>query len=217
MANNPFAVVNEQDCTPLRIFIQQCVQAYLTLKLRLGYHYTVLGKENIPPLDFGSYIVAANHTSNLDPPIVSVALRYRPIAYMAKNELFQPPLMGHLYKLTGAFAVNRDKMEISTLKSAKFVLQTGHWLLGMFPEGTRNESGEGIQELKKGVAVIAKSAKVPILPIGITRKGPKGKEIIARIGQLIPYQEDADALHQQLQQTLYDLTLGAEKEKAESF
>jgi 1-acyl-sn-glycerol-3-phosphate acyltransferase len=124
---------------------------------------------------------------------------------MAKQELFQHWFSKRFYRLMGSFSVNRDKVEVSTIKSAKAVLQSGNWHLGIFPEGTRSEVGE-VKEVKKGAAFMAKMAKAPILPIGITRSGTDLKDITVRIGKLIPCEGDVDEIAEKLQQALIELT-----------
>ena len=175
--------------------------------LHLFRNYKVQGKENVPK-DIGSYIIAANHTSMMDPHIVGYALAYQPIAYMAKKELFQTFLSRLYMYLSGSFSVDREKLEISTIKSSLYVLKSGNWCLGIFPEGTRQkanaETGE-VSSSKKGVAYIANAAKAPILPVGLAWVGKKGKDVRVNIGKIIPYSKDLDQVTQALEETLGEL------------
>lgn len=157
-------------------------------------HFTIKGRENRPK-KFQSFIIACNHTSSLDPPLVSVAMDYHPISFMAKIELFDKPIMRYYQWLMSSFAVNRDKLEISTVKSALKVLKHGKWALGLFPEGTR-QSGETLGEPKKGVAYFSKAAKAPVLPMAIVFDKPETgpKSLAIRIGQMIPPDPDMDAM-----------------------
>lgn len=150
--------------------------------------YTVLGNEKIPDKTL-NYVVVSNHLSMWDPPIISVALRYRRIAYMAKIELFRHPLAALYFSRVGAFAVNRDRLEMATVKSAKAILKEPGWLLGVFPEGTRNQEGK-MGEAKKGAAFLAQTAKVGILPMAHLTKGKDGKEVYVKIGDFIPYDKE---------------------------
>lgn len=77
------------------------------------YDYKVEGKENIPNDE--RYIVAANHISGRDPFLLPFALNIS-IAFMAKEELFDKFLSRKLMDYCGAFAVRRDKVEVSTIK-----------------------------------------------------------------------------------------------------
>ncbi|MBY0404321.1 MAG: 1-acyl-sn-glycerol-3-phosphate acyltransferase, partial [Cyanobacteria bacterium] len=130
------------------------------------------------------------------------------ICYMGKEELFETFWSQLFYRTVGVFSVNRHKIEISTIKTAKVVLNSGNWQLGMFPEGTRNKDGEGVQEVKKGVAFIAKSTHAPILPVGISRSPSNPKEITVRIGKIIPCEGTIESLSQELHHALLDLVQG---------
>ncbi|MBI1857911.1 MAG: 1-acyl-sn-glycerol-3-phosphate acyltransferase [Candidatus Melainabacteria bacterium] len=138
---------------------------FLTPFYRLLFKIKVKGKENIPK-DKKTYIVMPNHISNFDPPLVSVALRI-PIAYMAKIELFQVPVLRELIYSLSAFSVNREKVELSTIKFAGEILKKG-WHVGMFLEGTRSKISGKLGYPNIGPAYLALKNKVQILPVGIT-------------------------------------------------
>lgn len=162
---------------------------------------SVYGKSNVPRT--GPFIVAANHISMLDPPLIAYAINY-PIAYMAKRELFKHLWAAEFYRFQGTFALDRDNPDSATLKTAFNVLRSpGKWALGIFPEGTRSRTGE-ILPLKKGVGALAQKTGVPVLPIGI-RKEPDGRVII-RIGQMIHDVSNAEAVQEQVYQALVTLT-----------
>ncbi len=179
----------------------QLIWIYVSLRYTLKIH----GRENTPK-EWMPCVVACNHLSSLDPPLVSVALNYRPISYMAKKELFEKPLMRIYNQLMSSFAVNREKLEISTIKTAMRVLKHGKWAVGIFPEGTRNTDGS-ISTPKKGVAYFAKMAKVPVLPLGMVHSVDKNgkKRIDIRIGTFIPPQDDIDALSDAIQDAIQAL------------
>ena len=91
---------------------------------------------------------------------------YRPIAYMAKKELFQDgEKLSWLVKRLGAFAVDRTKPEIATFKTVRDILATS-WSLGVFPQGGTRPYGK-LENIKKGFVVIAKNAKADIVPVAI--------------------------------------------------
>lgn len=164
----------------------------------LFYKFEVRGRENVPKN--GKFICAANHISYFDPFLVSVAVK-KPIAYMAKKELFEN---GSFFTLNmdwlGAFAVNRQKLEISTIKTVKELTNT-NWLLGIFPQGGIRKNYT-IEKINKGFAVIAKAAKWDILPISITGCEKynwipfKGK-LIVQIGKPISYELSEDEIIEQ--------------------
>lgn len=176
------------------------IELYILTKYKLR----IKGKEN-KPKGFHSYVVACNHISALDPPLVSLALNYQPISFLAKIELYDHFWM-RLYNWgMSSIAVNRAKMDLSTVKSALKILKTGTWALGIFPEGTRAKEGEEKQN-KRGVAFFACQAKVPILPLGIAqveRNGKKHMEV--RVGKMIPYDGDMDSMAQKTEAAIASL------------
>ena len=135
--------------------------------MKIFYDYKITGRENLPTkAKSGKFIYTANHVSHFDPPMVTMACG-RPIAYMAKKELFQKgDKFEWLVKRLGAFAVDRNKPEIATFKTVKDILSTS-WSLGVFPQGGIRPYGSDINDLKKGFIVIAKNAKADIVPVAI--------------------------------------------------
>lgn len=161
--------------------------------LPIFYKIEITGLENVPKDK--KYIVAPNHISYFDPFIAWAPIK-RPVAYMAKKELFENKRLAHLMDRLGSFAVNREKLEVSTIKTVLNVFKTPDWLLGIFPQGgiRRNKK---IEKINKGFAVIAKQMKTDILPIGLTGCEKynwipfKGKIKIA-VGELVSYNQSYD-------------------------
>lgn len=189
-----------------KIFLFLVTHVGYMLRFKLVYRLEVYGKENIP--NDNNYIVAANHLSTLDPPLVC-AIMNRSVAYMAKKELFRNPFMIWWLDWLGAFAVDREKLSVSTIKTVKNLKQTD-WVLGIFPQGTRQEAGE-IGPVAKGFASLAKSTKCGILPIGITgtqevKRLPFSGKIIVRIGEVIPFTDNVDKMVQDWENAIKELT-----------
>lgn len=179
---------------------------FYMIRFKLVYRLEVYGKENIP--DDNNFIVAANHLSTLDPPLVCGVMN-KPVAYMAKKELFENPFLCWWLNWLGAFAVDREKLGVSTIKTVKNLKNTG-WVLGIFPQGTRQEAGE-ISHITKGFASLAKSTKCGILPVGITgtqevKRFPFSGKIIVRIGKVIPYTDNVAGMVDDWEQSIEDLT-----------
>jgi 1-acyl-sn-glycerol-3-phosphate acyltransferase len=133
----------------------------------------------------------------------------RGVAYMAKKELFDNIFLRWWLNWLGAFAVDREHVSVSTMKTVKAIKKT-NWVLGIFPQGTRQLDGE-IKNLTKGFASIAKSNKCGILPIGITgtevaRRLPFSGKIIVKIGEVIPYSDNLDEMIEKWGQSIQDLT-----------
>lgn len=158
------------------------------------YKYEIKGRENIPKNK--KFICAANHISYFDAFLTSLALR-KPLAYMAKIELFNTPLKAFFMTNLATFAVNREKLEVSTIKTVKEILKT-NWLLGIFPEGGIKRT-RTIDKINKGFAAIAKASKTDVLPIAITGCEElnwipfKGK-IVVRIGELVSHEQEIDEI-----------------------
>ena len=176
------------------------------IRLKLVYRMEVIGKENIPKDN--QYIAAANHLSTLDAPIVGAVLD-RPLSYMAKKELFDIPILSWWMDWLGSFAVDREKLSIATIRTALTIRKT-NWVLGIFPQGTRQPAGV-ISNVTKGFASIAKSSKCGILPIGIVGSEkachiPFTGKIVVKIGKLIPYSDNADEMYNKWIEDIQELT-----------
>lgn len=129
---------------------------------KLFYKLTITGRKNIPDR---RVIIAPNHISYFDPHLSFMAVR-RPCTFMAKKELFESKLKWIILSLC-AFSVNREKLEIATIRSVKDIIKTKDWHLCIFPQGGIHKDRK-IENIKNGFVAIAKMAKQDILPIGIT-------------------------------------------------
>ena len=147
--------------------------------LRFLYRLRVIGLEHVPKS--GGFVLAANHTSNLDPwPLGLPLWPRRQLRFMAKSELFNPLLKPILYG-GGAFPVRRGAGDLEAIKRAVELVREGE-IVVMFPEGTRRQKG-----LRKkfqprphtGAARIALMADAPLVPAAI-----KGTDRVTRLGPL---------------------------------
>lgn len=125
----------------------------------------VYGGENMPKT--GPVIVACNHVSYFDPPVLGTASPRR-ISYMAKEELFRIPVLGPAIRAVGAYPVDRDGSATSAIKRSVEVLRRGG-VIGIFPEGGRNLRGTA--EARGGVALLASLGKAPVVPARLTGTG----------------------------------------------
>jgi 1-acyl-sn-glycerol-3-phosphate acyltransferase len=143
------------------------------------YRYRALGKQHLPAA--GGYVLAAGHVSNLDPWPLGMGLWPRRfLRFMAKSELFWPPL-GWFIGAAGAFEVHRGRADREAIATAVRLAREGH-VIAMFPEGTRRRKGlrkKWQAGAKTGAARIALEAGVPLVPAGI-----KGTNTLARLGRL---------------------------------
>jgi len=131
-----------------------------TARLILGWR--VIGRDNIPE---GGALIASNHISALDPPLIGSAIR-RDMYFFAKIELFRNFLFGALIKSVNAFPVRRGQADRQSWKMAKSLLKAGKLLL-FFPEGTRSKDGS-LQPGKPGMARLAFATGVPVVPAAIS-------------------------------------------------
>jgi len=122
----------------------------------------VTGAENVP--SSGPLIVACNHVSYLDPPALGTACP-RQLRYMAKAELFTVPVLGPMIASFGAYPVDRKGGAAAAIKRSVEVLRQGG-AIGIFPEGTRNLSGQ--IEAHRGVALLASLGNAPVIPACVT-------------------------------------------------
>ena len=136
----------------------------------------IYGVENVPQT--GGLVIVSNHASYFDPPIVSNCV-CRPVAYMAKEELFKIPVLAQAIKLYGAYPVSRGTADRGAMRYALEYLENG-WAVGVFLEGTRTSDGR-IHDPKRGAALLAAKAKVPLLPVSLW-----GSEKIVQPGTPIP-------------------------------
>jgi len=120
----------------------------------------VAGLENLP--ERGGYIVAANHASHLDPPIVGLFLP-RQVSFFARKTLWKPGLASWWLTAVGTIPVDRDGgMSLDAIKRVLHALADDRVVI-VFPEGTRSPNGE-LQKPRPGVGLIACKARVPVVP-----------------------------------------------------
>lgn len=126
----------------------------------------VEGLEKVPQR--GRLIIAANHLSNADPPLMACWLTPalgRPIHWMAKAEALEWPLAGWVMRQNGAFGVRRGGADMEAFRLARRVLEEDR-VLGVYPEGTRSPTG-ALLKAKEGVTLLALRTGAPILPVGV--------------------------------------------------
>ncbi len=130
----------------------------IRLILRMNGGFEVIGKENVPTE--GGVLIAANHISYLDPPVVG-SLVPRRATFMARKGLFDIPVLSWMIK-HAAFPVDREKTRPSTIKETVKRLKNGE-LVVIFPEGKRSDSGK-LMEAKRGIGMVVRLSKVPVVP-----------------------------------------------------
>ena len=157
--------------------------------LHTYFRIKIYGAEKVPTS--GGLISVSNHASYFDPPILSNCVG-RPVAFMAKEELFEIPVFRQGIKLYGTYPVKRSTGDRTALRAALNALESG-WVAAIFLQGTRSSDAK-ITDPKLGAAWIAAKAKAPLLPVSlwgtekILTKGssfPKPVALTVRIGDII--------------------------------
>ncbi len=128
----------------------------------LGFKYEIERRASIPK---GPFVVAANHASHLDPPIVGVAL-VRPVRFLTLDDLWgTSSVLDAAFKVTKAIPLSRTRYPLSAMRTALTHLAAGG-RIGVFPEGRRARVW-GESRPKRGAAWLALRAGVPMLPVAI--------------------------------------------------
>ena len=175
------------------------------------YRLHVEGREHIP--SEGAVIIAPNHKSYFDPPLVGVAIKKRVVHYMAKEELFRNPFFGWILRQFGTFPVKRGSVDRTAVRQAVKELKNGN-ALGIFPEGTRIKRS-GLGRFHSGMASLALMTGTPVIPVAIVgsadmphKKGP----LAVLIGMPIQVKkqkagsEEVEALNEAVKKEIQKLT-----------
>lgn len=122
------------------------------------------GLENLPPS--GAVIVAVNHVSMIDPPLVgSLIGRVRLPSFVAKEELFRVPGLAWCLRGLNCIPLDRGRGDVRALRSALAVLESGGCMV-VFPEGTRSRDGRPGKP-KAGVSLLARQSGAPVVPVRV--------------------------------------------------
>lgn len=132
------------------------------LMCRVYFGLELRGVENIPAE--GAVIIAPNHQTYADPPLVTVPVR-RPVFYMAWSRLFQIPAFGWVIRRLRAFPVAIESADARAAREVVRLLQAGEAVM-IFPEGERSCDGR-VGRFKPGAFRLAASLGVPVLPVTI--------------------------------------------------
>jgi 1-acyl-sn-glycerol-3-phosphate acyltransferase len=187
------------------------------------FNYRVIGAENM--IEEGPCIIAANHCSYLDPPLVGIACR-RAIHYLARKSLLDVPVLGPILPELNVIPVDQKNADRSALMGAIRVVRNGGPVL-IFPEGTRSPDGR-LQTAQHGIGMIAAKTGAPVVPVAIMGSFealPKGGSCPRRhavrvvVGQPIrtrfndrsakDYGAPADAILEGIRDILRDYGMGA--------
>ena len=142
---------------------------------RVGFQYRAYGQENI--IEEGPAIMAANHQSYFDPPLVGITCKNE-LYYLARKTLFEKKLLGPIISRVNALPVDLSRGDLAAFRSILKLLQEGHRTV-IFPEGTRSLTGQ-IQKARPGIGMIIARTLAPVVPMrifGSFEAWPKGGKI----------------------------------------
>ncbi len=141
----------------------RCLRCFFR-RLAFGFlHLTVWGLEQVPVK--GGAVIAGNHPSVLD-GLLLLAVSPRPVRFLVAEDLYAHRYLNPFFRMLGCIPVYRTKTHNGdALRAAVAALEAGE-LLGIFPEGTIHYHGS-MQELKRGVALLALKTGAPVVPLAI--------------------------------------------------
>jgi 1-acyl-sn-glycerol-3-phosphate acyltransferase len=138
------------------------VRLLISLPTLLIYRTRAIGTKNVPKS--GALILAPNHFSQMDHFFIGLYLR-RKVRFMAKSQMFGPPVLTYIFKHGGVFPVRRGHRDEESFKTAFTILDQDEMLL-VYAEGGRSRSGK-LGEVKPGIGRIALESGAPIVPVAI--------------------------------------------------
>ena len=165
---------------------------------RVAFQYRAYGQENI--IEDGPAIMAVNHQSYLDPPLVGITCKNE-LYYLARKTLFEKKLLGPIISRVNALPVDLSRGDLAAFRSVMKLLQEGHRTV-IFPEGTRSLTGQ-IQKARPGIGMIIARTLAPVVPMrifGSFEAWPKGGKIRPHpitvvVGKPIRFKKDDFAAH----------------------
>ena len=143
----------------------------------------------------GPVILAANHASYLDPPLVGAGLK-RPCSFLARETLFRTPLLGTVLRSWECVPVDRDGGTAAGLRAILDRLLTGHAVI-LFPEGTRSWDGN-LQKARSGIGLLVVKSTAPVVPVRVfgsydawpkKRKLPSPRRVGVKYGFPLQFEE----------------------------
>jgi 1-acyl-sn-glycerol-3-phosphate acyltransferase len=133
-----------------------------TAVAELAFRLKIYGRENL--IEQGPAILASNHASYLDPPLVGVACR-KEVFYLARKTLFEKPVLGSLLPRINCIPVDRDRGDVGAVRTLLRLLKEGKRVV-VFPEGTRSKDGK-LQPARGGLGLIIAKTLAPVVPVRI--------------------------------------------------
>jgi 1-acyl-sn-glycerol-3-phosphate acyltransferase len=165
--------------------------SFFRIFYRIYNRWEVFNPENIPPT--GPVILASNHASFMDPPLVGAAAR-REINYLARESLFRFPVLGSILRAVNAVPVDREGGGAAGLRAIFDRLLKGGAII-LFPEGTRSPDGS-LRPAKSGIGLTVIKSEAPVVPVRVFgtfeafsrhHSFPRPGKIAVKFGQAIGF------------------------------
>ena len=143
-------------------WVYELTRLLLTPPTLLFYRTRAIGTENVPAS--GPVLLAPNNFSQMDHFFAGVYLR-RKVRFMAKSQLFGPPVLTQIYTHGGVFPVRRGHADKEAFKTAGAIFERGGMIL-VYAEGGRSRSGN-LGDPRPGIGRLALESGVPVVPVAI--------------------------------------------------
>jgi 1-acyl-sn-glycerol-3-phosphate acyltransferase len=183
-------------------WVYRLARVVLTIPVLLIYRFRAIDVDNVPYT--GPVILAPNHFSFFDHFFVAVLLR-REVQFMAKSQLFRPPVLDFILTHGGTFPVRRGQKDEEAFITAHSILDRGGTVL-MYAEGGRSRS-KRLGQPKPGLGRLALESGVPVVPIAIhgsqhvreARRGRISPKVTVQYGEPIVYERVEHPAREQAQ------------------
>jgi cytidylate kinase len=143
---------------PKKKWIYALIYWMARIFFKLAFRLKIYGLEHWQP---GAGIIASNHASLYDPPVLSISCPEE-VHFLAKESLFKIPILGRLIRVLNSHPVSRSATDASTFRDLIRLLGEGKKVI-LFPEGKRSDDGE-LQPLERGLSFIVAKARSRIFP-----------------------------------------------------
>ena len=165
--------------------------SFFRVFFRLYNRWEVIDADHVPAE--GPAILASNHTSFLDPPLVGAAAN-REINYLARETLFRFPVVGSILRSVNAVPVDREGGGAAGLRAIFDRLMKGG-AISLFPEGTRSTDG-ALQKAKSGIGLTVIKSEAPVVPVRVfgtfdalsrRHSWPRPRKVAVRFGKALDF------------------------------
>jgi 1-acyl-sn-glycerol-3-phosphate acyltransferase len=174
-------------------FPYRCGWWFFRAVFAVYFRYRVFNPERVPLT--GPVILAPNHASFMDPPLVGAGLR-RQISYLAREDIFHVPILGRILRSWEVVPVDRDGGTGRGLKQILQRLELGGAII-LFPEGTRSRLGD-LNPARSGIGLVVIKSSAPVLPVrvfgthdafGPHQRLPRPRRVTVKYGQPLWFAE----------------------------